>query len=144
MDDQSGFENAVRADDRLRRARQAYAERAWREAYEAFSFAEEESPLTAADLELLATSAYMLGREDEWLRGLERAHHLYADAGEIPRAVRCAFWVGTGLALRGEIGGATGWAGRALRLLDQEDYDCVERRYLPELVADEVTRFLSD
>lgn len=98
MDDQSGFENAVRADDRLRRARQAYAERAWREAYEAFSFAEEESPLTAEDLELLATSAYMLGREDEWLRGLERAHHLYADAGEIPRAVRCAFWVGTGLA----------------------------------------------
>jgi DNA-binding CsgD family transcriptional regulator len=141
VDDQSGFENTVRAADRLGRGRQAYAERAWRDAYESFTLADEESPLNAEDLELLATSAYMLGREDEWLRGLERAHHLYADAGEIPRAVRCAFWLGTGLALRGEIGGATGWAGRALRLLEHEEADSVERGYLlfPRVFQHEMT-----
>ena len=115
---------------RLERGRRAYAERAWGEVYESLSSADGESPLGAEDLELLATSAYMLGREDEWLRYLERAHHLYADAGEIRRALRCAFWVGTGLALRGEVGGATGWSGRALRLLEQEEGDFVERGYM--------------
>ncbi|MGH7357716.1 MAG: helix-turn-helix transcriptional regulator, partial [Candidatus Rokuibacteriota bacterium] len=89
----------------LERGRRSYARRAWSDAYESLSSADEESPLGAADLELLATSAYMLGREDEWLRHLERAHHRHADAGEIRRALRCAFWVGTGLALRGEVGG---------------------------------------
>jgi DNA-binding CsgD family transcriptional regulator len=115
---------------RLERGRRSYARRAWNDTYESLSSADEESPLGAEDLELLATSAYMLGREDEWLRYLERAHHLYVDAGEIRRALRCAFWVGTGLALRGEVGGATGWAGRALRLLEQEEGDFVERGYM--------------
>jgi ATP/maltotriose-dependent transcriptional regulator MalT len=72
----------------------------------------------------------MLGREDEWLLDLERAHHLYADAGEVRRALRCAFWVSTGLAHRGEVGGATGWARRALRLLEREEGDFVERGYM--------------
>ena len=115
---------------RLERGRRSYAKRAWRDAYESLSSADEESPLGAEDLELLATSAYMLGREGEWLRDLERAHHLYVDAGEIRPALRCAFWVGTGLALQGEIGGATGWSGRALRLLEQEEGDFVERGYM--------------
>jgi DNA-binding CsgD family transcriptional regulator len=72
----------------------------------------------------------MLGLEDEWLRGLERAYQLHADAGEIPRALRSAFWIGTGLALRGDVGGATGWAGRALRLFEQGEADSVERGYM--------------
>ena len=41
--------------------------RAWRDAYESFSRADEAAPLGAEDLELLATSAYMLGRDDEWM-----------------------------------------------------------------------------
>jgi ATP/maltotriose-dependent transcriptional regulator MalT len=130
---------------RLERGRRSYAGRTWSEAYEALSSADEESPLGAEDLELLATSAYMLGREDEWLRHLERAHHLYVDAGEIRRALRCAFWVGTGLALRGEVGGATGWAGRALRLLEHEEGDFVERGYMlfPLVMQHEVAGNLS-
>src|SRR3712207_889538 len=39
------------------------------------------------------TSAYMLGRDDDYLSGLERAHHAYLAIGEAVRAVRCAFWV---------------------------------------------------
>jgi tetratricopeptide (TPR) repeat protein len=46
------------------------------------------------------------------------------------RAVRCAFWVGMNLALRGEMGNATGWLGRAQRLVEREEGDCVERGYL--------------
>jgi hypothetical protein len=71
----------------------------------------------------------MLGREDEWMRILERACHEYAEAGEMRPAGRCAFWIGTALALRGELGPATGWLARAQRLLEGEG-DCVERGYL--------------
>ena len=51
---------------------------------------------------------------------LERAHHAYAEAGEPRPAARCAFWIGINLALRGEMGPATGWLGRAQRLLERE------------------------
>jgi hypothetical protein len=82
------------------------------------------------DLELLATSAYMLGRDGDYLSGLERAHHVYLETGEAPRAARCAFWLGMNLALRGEMGRATGWFGRVQRLLEREQHDCVEHGYL--------------
>ena len=46
-------------------------------------------------------------------------------------ALRCAFWIGVTLASRGEIGRASGWLGRAQRLLDEQgDDDRVERGYL--------------
>jgi DNA-binding CsgD family transcriptional regulator len=71
----------------------------------------------------------MLGRDDEALRYLERAHHEYAERNEPLRAVRCAFWVGMSLFLRGDVGPATGWMGRAQRLLEDQG-DCAERGYL--------------
>jgi ATP/maltotriose-dependent transcriptional regulator MalT len=99
------------------------------DAYKSLSHADQMAPLGAADLELLATSAYMIGRDD-YLSWLERAHHACLDAGEAMRAVRCAFWVGINLALRGEMSRATGWLGRAQRLVEREEGDCVERGYL--------------
>ena len=86
------------------------------------------APLEVGDLEALATAAYMVGDEDGYLRRLERAHRLHLDAGATRGAVRCAFWVGLCLLLRGATSGAAGWFGRAERLLD--DGDCVERGYL--------------
>jgi DNA-binding CsgD family transcriptional regulator len=100
------------------------------DAYEALSGADGTAALEPADLELLATSAYMLGRDDEYVLGLERAHHAYLDRGEGLRAVRCAFWIGINLILRGEMGRASGWVGRARRLVEREDRDCVEQGYL--------------
>jgi DNA-binding CsgD family transcriptional regulator len=44
--------------------------------------------------------------------------------------VRCAFWVWVSLVTGGEAGRATGWLGRARRLLEEEEPDCVERGYL--------------
>ncbi|MGH3023310.1 MAG: LuxR C-terminal-related transcriptional regulator [Gaiellaceae bacterium] len=130
MEQHSGLGDGVDVGEYLDRGRQAYARRAWREAYEALALGDRESGLEPGDLELLATSAYLLGDEEEWLRGLERAHQFYVEAGEIPGALRCAFWIGTGLALRGDVGGATGWAGRALRLLEQGEEDTVEHGYM--------------
>ena len=57
-------------------------------------------PLAAEDLELLATSAYMLGREDDCMRILGRAFQRHSDDGTTLRAARCAFWIGMQLALR--------------------------------------------
>jgi DNA-binding CsgD family transcriptional regulator len=122
--------NVADTADRLERGRQAYAGREWLDAYESLSLADQAAPLRAEDLELLATSAYMLGRDDDYLSILERAHHVYLDAGGALRAVRCAFWVGTYLAIRGEMGRATGWLGRAQRLVEREQADCPERGYL--------------
>jgi DNA-binding CsgD family transcriptional regulator len=121
---------AQQRSDELERARGSYARRAWLDAYETLSTADEAAPLEVEDLELLATSAYMLGRDDEWMRLLERAHHVYIDGGDARRAASCAGWIGTNLALRGEVGGATGWLGRAQRLLETYGRDCPERGYM--------------
>ncbi len=114
----------------LERGREAFARRAWSRARAELSEADRAEPLGAADLELLATSAYMLGRDDEYVDSLERAHQLHLQGGRGPRAVRCAFWVGISFLLRGEISRATGWFARAERVLDREERDCVERGYL--------------
>jgi DNA-binding CsgD family transcriptional regulator len=119
----------------LERGRDAYAKRAWLDAYEALSGADQAAPLGAADLELLATSASMVGRMDDYLTLLERAHHANLEAGDSLRASRCAFWVGMNLALRGEVGPAGGWFGRAQRLVEREGRDSVERGYLLVPVA---------
>jgi len=114
----------------LERGREHYRLGAWSDAYEAFSSADRSSSLAAGDLELLATSAYLVGRDVEYLKALERAHLLYLESGEIPRAARCMFWVGFRLALKGEIGQSTGWLGRAERLLKRQATACVELGYL--------------
>jgi DNA-binding CsgD family transcriptional regulator len=120
----------VDAIDELGRGRESYARRAWMDAYRSLSQADQAAPLEPEDLELLATAAFMLGRDDDCLSSLERAHHAYLDAGEAMRAVRCAFWLVINLALGGEMSRATGWLGRAQRLVERDGGDCVERGYL--------------
>jgi hypothetical protein len=120
----------VAASSDLERGREAHERRAWRAAYDFLSSVDAAAPLEPADLQLLATSAYMLGRDSDFERALERAHHAYLDAGEPLPAVRCAFWCGMSLFTRGEIGPGSGWIGRAQRLLEREEGDVVERGYL--------------
>jgi ATP/maltotriose-dependent transcriptional regulator MalT len=119
-----------RTSDALERGRRSYAARAWKDAYAALSSADRAAPLGGADLDLLAGSAALLGRYDEHLALLERAHQAYLEAGETLSAVRAAFWVGMFSAQRGELARATGWFGRAHRLLERESRDCAERGYL--------------
>jgi DNA-binding CsgD family transcriptional regulator len=114
----------------LERGRDAYASRAWLDAHALLQEADEAEPLAPPDLTLLATAAYMLGLDEEWVGAHERAHHLHLEAGEIEWAARAAVWIGFSFALRGEFGPAEGWFGRAQRLLDEGDADCVERGFL--------------
>jgi DNA-binding NarL/FixJ family response regulator len=114
----------------LERGRESYAASAWLDAYESLSRADQAEKLGAEDLELLARSAYMIGSDDEYLAALERAHDVNLAAGDVPRAVRCAFWIGHNLLFRGEVARATGWFGRAQRSLERDGRDCVERGYL--------------
>ncbi|MBT2403498.1 response regulator transcription factor [Streptomyces sp. ISL-87] len=82
------------------------------------------------DLELLARSAYMLGRDDAYVAGLERAHAMWLDADDVPRAVRCAVWIGHSMLFRGHGARASGWFSLGERLLKADGRDCVERGYL--------------
>ena len=113
----------------LEQGREAYANRAWLDAYESLAAAERHATLEAPDVDLLATCAFMLGRDDESVAWLERAHQRYLETGETLRGVRCALWIGLNLASRGQIGPATGWLGRAQRFLENEG-ECPERGYL--------------
>ena len=113
----------------LERGRDAYGRRAWRSAYDAFVRADASDGLGADDLDLFATCAYLIGRDDESMAYFERAHHRFLEEGDERRAVRCAFWLGMNLLLRGEIGPASGWLGRAERMLDR-DADSAEHGYL--------------
>jgi DNA-binding CsgD family transcriptional regulator len=113
-------------------AREYYQQRAWADAYQAFLRADQETPLAAEDVELLAMAAYLVGRDEDYLKALERAYNSNAnrDTRRRLRAVRCAFWLGFRLLMRGEMGRATGWFSRAQRLLERDARECAERGYL--------------
>ncbi len=113
----------------LERGRAAFARRDWLDVHACLGAVADAGTLGPADLELLATAAYMLGRDEEFEGHLERAHRAYLDREDVLPAARCAIWTGISLALRGEVGPASGWFGRAGRLLEGTP-DCVERGYL--------------
>jgi tetratricopeptide (TPR) repeat protein len=125
----------------LERARAAYAERSWREAYEAFARADEADPLAPDDLELRATTARMLVRDDEAVELLERAHHAYLERGEPLPAALCAGWIGMTLFYNGAVGPAGGWLARAHRLLEDAPQETAVHGYvlLPEVFRHEAT-----
>jgi DNA-binding CsgD family transcriptional regulator/tetratricopeptide (TPR) repeat protein len=114
----------------LDQARNSYGQRAWSDAYQAFLSADQQCQLQAEDLELFALTAYLIGRDEDYLRTLERAFSAHANVGQCARAARCAFWLGFRLSMRGEIGHATGWFSRAQRLLERDGRECAERGYL--------------
>ena len=104
--------------DEREQGREAYRRRAWDAAYQSLSLADLAAPLGAEDLERLATSAYLTGRDADFHRIADRAHHAHLQAGSPERAARSAFWLGLGLLLRGE--SAIRWksASRPVRYAD--------------------------
>ncbi len=121
--------------DDLERGRDAYRRRAWSSAFTSLTLADQQAALVPDDLELLATAAFLLGRGDEGVQVLQRAHDIHRDGGDAIGAARCAGWIGFGLADMGELARATGWFSRAQRLLERAERDCVERGYLLVPVA---------
>lgn len=114
----------------LELARNAFARRAWSDAYDQLAAADLEAPLSGDDVERLANAAFLIGREAECEELLARAHHEFLAVDEVERAARSAFWLAYSLMARGEHARAGGWLGRAQRLLDDDGLDCVERGYL--------------
>jgi DNA-binding CsgD family transcriptional regulator len=120
----------VGGDGELARGREAAGRLAWADTYTALSLADSSSSLAAEDLELLATAAYLLGHVEDCLGALQRAQQLHAEAGDLRRAARCAFWLAFHLGSAGELAQASGWLARANRLLEHEPQDCAERGLL--------------
>lgn len=111
-------------------ARQTYERREWESAYRSFAAADEAAALGPDDLWRFAMAAHLTGRDEEFVVILERAHHANLEASDPVGAARCAFWLGFHLLERGAIGPATGWLGRAARLLERAGTDRVESGYL--------------
>jgi DNA-binding NarL/FixJ family response regulator len=114
----------------LDRAREAYARRAWQEAFELLTRADAAAALGSDDLWRLSLAAELTGRMEILFATLERAHRAHADAGQCAQAARTAFWLGFRLMSVGEHARGGGWLGRAQRLVDRECGDCVEQGYL--------------
>jgi DNA-binding NarL/FixJ family response regulator len=118
------------AADALRRGRACYERNEWSDAFEALTLADRAVPLDADDLQRLAWAAGLSARDDEMLAFNERAYHARLERGEDLIAARVAFWLGFRLLARGEMGRASGWLGRAQRLVDQHGGNCAEAGYL--------------
>src|SRR5215218_446152 len=112
------------------RGRALFGRRAWGDAYAALSAADAADPLDAEDLERLATAAHLLGRDAERVEAWERAFHAFLSRGDVPRAARCAYWLGHSLVIGGERARGGGWLARARRLLDEGRHDCAVRGFL--------------
>ncbi len=114
----------------LELARASFERSEWTKAFEQLTAADQQESLEPADLELLASAAFLIGKDSESDSAWTRAHEALLARGDKIRAARCAFKLGFGLINRGEFAPAMGWFGRAQGLLDETGTDCVERGYL--------------
>jgi len=117
-------------DEQLERGRALCAGGAWRDAHATLTVADRSWPLAASDLRLLAIAGYMLGRDEEYVETLTRAHQAQLDDEAVAPAAQTAFWLGMHLVTTGDMARGSGWLGRAQRLVERLDEDCVERGYL--------------
>jgi tetratricopeptide (TPR) repeat protein len=108
------------AESQLDQGRHAFQRRAWQESYEALLKARESADFGPADAWNLGLAAFLCGRIEAFIRLAGAAHQAWVDAGNPAAASRCAFWLGLHFAERGDRAQATGWFGRAARLLENE------------------------
>ena len=113
----------------LAKARESFQNQAWAPAFTGLAAADQEAPLEARDLVLLAQAALLTGKEVEGTDVLARAHQAFLGCGQTQPAARCAFWLGFTLMIRGEAAKGGGWLARASRLLDGCP-ECAENGYL--------------
>lgn len=122
--------------DGLAAARDAFARQDWKQAYAGLSAADTaRTQLSAGDLECLAITAYMLGKDEISADVWSRAHAEWLRLHDPKRAARCTFWLVLDLLTRGEAARAAGWIARAQHLLERQPGDCAERGLLFAIVA---------
>ena len=117
-------------DSALERGRASFAGKAWGAAFAELSAADADGPLGPEDLQLLATSAALIGKDDEAEHFGTCAHHEFLRLGDRPMAARAAFWLGMRLFNLGEFARGGGWLARSKRVLDEGTEECVEHGYL--------------
>jgi DNA-binding CsgD family transcriptional regulator len=91
--------------------------------------------LHVEDLERLALSAYMVGRDGASEQAWIAAHREWMRDGHPERAARCAYWQALGLFFRGDLAPAMGWVARGTRLMEESRDDSVEHAWLQMLNA---------
>lgn len=102
----------------------------WTDAYDDLSAPNREPPLEPEELERLATTAFLIGRDADSADAWSRAHNEYLRRGNPARAARCIFWLGFSLMYRGAIAQGSGWLSRGRRLVDEKQLDCPAQGYL--------------
>jgi tetratricopeptide (TPR) repeat protein len=114
----------------LDRGRDAYRRRAWGEAHARLSAADREQSLEPEDLERLAVTFSMLGRDAESAGCLARAYQGFVARDDRDRAARAAFWLVLDLMERGEVAQASGWMGRVRRLVGEMPGECAGQGFV--------------
>jgi DNA-binding CsgD family transcriptional regulator len=104
----------------LDRGRTAYREHRFADAVAGLDEADREHAVAASDLEHLAVAAILLGRFEEGLDTLTRAHEAYLAEEDVDAATRCAAWLGIELMGLGDRARAGGWFARTQRLVEQD------------------------
>ena len=114
----------------LERGRAAFEVSAWVEAYDCLAAADAGASLAPTDIELFASAAFLIGRDDESSALWARAHRAHLDRGDVEQAAGSAAWLAFGLLTRGETVQAGSWIVRAVKLLDDGQRECVQVGYL--------------
>lgn len=100
----------------------AVARRAWGDAYRLLATTPRDE-LAPEDLERLAVSAYLVGRDDHAIAAWEDAHDRHLAAGARADAAQCGFWVAFCLMMQGQMAHAGGWLSRTEGVI-ADDLDC--------------------
>jgi DNA-binding CsgD family transcriptional regulator len=124
--------------NQLQHGRECYERGAWADAYRTFLSVDQATALQAADLERLATAAFLTGRDVEFQRLHERLHRVHVEAADQRRAARSTFWLALTSLVRGESGAANAWIARGQRLV--EDRECAERGYVKLAIVEQQLR----
>lgn len=114
----------------LEAGREAFRQKRWSDAYALLSEADRESAPDPQHLEMLAETAFLIGRDTDCVEAWTRAHHELLSRGDAAPAARCAFWIGFVHINTGEMAPAMGWFSRGQRILDDAGLDCAERGFL--------------
>ena len=127
-----GSESAELPPDGIARERGPVTPRSqsWSEVYDRLSIANRQTPLGPEELEQMATTAFMIGRDADSADAWSRAHNEYLRRDDPARAARCIFWLGFSHMYRGAMAQASGWLARGRRLLEERPVDCPAQGYL--------------
>jgi len=112
------------------RGREAFARKAWSEAYTELTQGDRAQSLDPNDLALLAMACHLVGRDAEGFDVLSRAYTTFLERDDPEHAARCAFWLGFQLFTSGERAKGNGWLARARRVIDERELDSAIRGYL--------------